>query len=137
MLVKDMTPELFGSIKDYVTVYGDGKVNINTATGRVMLAAGLSDQAVGAIMALRNGPDLIAGTKDDLIFSGDIAMQIEAFNLNISNDDKARLTENNFTSKSNYFRIDSKGMVDRSRITSRLVCVLQRGAKQLEYYREY
>ncbi len=36
LLVKGMTPELFEKIRPYLTIFGDGQVNINTATPRVL-----------------------------------------------------------------------------------------------------
>jgi general secretion pathway protein K len=36
MLVKGITPEVFGRIRDYVTVYGDGKININSALKHII-----------------------------------------------------------------------------------------------------
>ena len=134
MLVKGMTPELFESIKDYITVYGtaDGRVNINTATKRVMLACGLSDGLADIIIKIRNGEDKIAGTKDDIVFYGDIAEQ-----LGLPECQDRAILGKYFTTVSNYFRIESKGMVDSSRITCKIVCIVKRGAKKLEYYREY
>lgn len=133
MLVKDVTPELFNSIKDYVTVYGDGKVNVNTASKKVMFALGLSIGTVDIITGIRNGADKIAGTKDDVVFSGDIAAQL---GLPMDSPDRTILA-NYFTTKSNYFRIETKGMVDKSRISAKIVCVMKKGAKKLEFYREY
>jgi hypothetical protein len=51
---------------DIFTVYGDGKVNINTAP-QVVLASlpGLDDQAAGFILNHRAGPDGRFGTEDD------------------------------------------------------------------------
>ena len=31
MMVKDMTPETYNKLRDYLTVYGDGRININSA----------------------------------------------------------------------------------------------------------
>ena len=134
MFVKGMAPELFESIKDYLTVYGnpEGKVNINTASKRVMLAFGLSDGVADIIIGIRNGPDKTAATKDDGYFSGDIAGQLGL----PEGSDRAVLGKY-FTTRSNYFRIESKGMVNRSRITSKIVCIFNKGDKKLEYYREY
>jgi general secretion pathway protein K len=138
MLVKGVTPELFDSIKDYVTVYGDGKININTATKKVLVALGLSVSTADAVIVLRNGPDNTAGTKDDYIFTGnDIAPVIESLNMNITEAEKALLSGNLFTTKSNYFRIESKGAPDRSGIVSRITCVADKGAKKLVYYSEH
>ncbi len=72
LLVKGVTSPIFNKIKDYLTVYGDGKVNINTASPVVLQtlvqAAGLtSDSAAFAnnIIDYRNGNDRIEGTSDD------------------------------------------------------------------------
>lgn len=135
MLVKDITPEIFEGIKNYVTIYGnpDGRININTASKRVMLACALSDGLADiVILKVRNGPDNISGTKDDGFFSGDIAGQLGL----PEGADRAALGKY-FTTKSNYFRIESKGAVDRSKITSKIVCVVNKGDKKLAYYREY
>ena len=131
LFVKGMTPELFASIKDYITVYGDkgpegGKVNINTASKKVMLAFGLDEVSAENIIVLRNGIYKIAGTKDDFVFPTVAAALGEGSKLEIY-----------FTTRSNYFRIESKGTIDRSKINSRIACVLDKGAKKLIYYREY
>ena len=134
MLVKGVTPELFNSIKDYITIYGlDGKVNINTATKKVMLAMGLSEGLIDIIIGIRNGVDKIPGTKDDGVFTYDIAAQLS---LPIDSPDRTIL-ENFFTTKSDYFRIEEKGMVDNSKISAKIVCIVKKGAKKLEFYREY
>jgi general secretion pathway protein K len=61
---------------DTFTVYGGGKVNINT-TSRVILDAlpGLGDEVVELILTYRAGPDGQLGTDDDMCFtsSEDIA----------------------------------------------------------------
>ncbi|MBN2314098.1 MAG: type II secretion system minor pseudopilin GspK [Sedimentisphaerales bacterium] len=36
LLVKGMTPEIYDRINDYITVYGDGKININFASALVL-----------------------------------------------------------------------------------------------------
>ena len=135
MLVKGVTPELFESIKDYITVYGydDGKININTATKKVMLAVGLSEKAADMIVGFRNGIDGLPGTKDDGIFLN-TAQDIISWDLT---PDEKFILGNYFTTRSNYFRIEARGAVDGSSVTSRVVCIVKRGAKKLEYYREY
>ena len=136
MLVKGMTPELFESIKDYVTVYGDDtklSVNINTATRKVMLACGLGENLVASIMNIRNGIDNIPGTKDDGLVNDITPEATEKWD--ITSDERNAL--NYFTTKSNYFRIESKGMIDKSKIGGRIVCVIDKGSKKLKYYREY
>lgn len=133
MLVKGITPAIFASVKDYITVNGDGRVNLNTATARVMLAFGLSSPAVEEIINYRNGVDRIAGTKDDMVFYI-MPRQGELQYLTVQD---VAILGNNFTTVSNYFRIDSKGVVDRSRIISKIACVVKRGDRKLVSYREY
>lgn len=133
LLVKGITPAVFESVKDYITIYGDGKVNINTAAKRTMLALGLSIGLVDIIGGVKNGPDKTPGTKDDGWFSGDIASQ-----LGIPLDSPERtILGNYFTTASNYFRIESNGVASNSKVVSKIVCVVKRGVNKLEYYREY
>jgi len=53
LLVEDMTKEKFMLIKDMITVYGNGKVNINTASRGVLLCLGLDEELVDVIMDFR------------------------------------------------------------------------------------
>jgi type II secretory pathway component PulK len=69
LYVKGMTPQILEKIRPYITVYGTGKVNLNTAQGPVLRAIGLSDATVRKILSYRAGRDQIPGTADDGIFS--------------------------------------------------------------------
>jgi len=53
LLVEDMTKEKFMLFKDLVTVYGTGKVNINTANKAVFLALGLDEELTDVILRFR------------------------------------------------------------------------------------
>ena len=79
LLVKGMTPELFEKIKPFVTVYGSGQVNINTAPREVLAALGFSEDGVGAITRYRAGGDGLDGTSDDNFFqsTGSIANDLK------------------------------------------------------------
>lgn len=70
MLVKGITEELFDKMKDYVTIYGDGTININTASSTVLFCLGLSGPVVEKIIAFRYGKDEALSTQDDGVFSG-------------------------------------------------------------------
>jgi type II secretory pathway component PulK len=53
------------------TVYGDGRINLNTAAPALLAALpGLDGQAVGAVTAWRAGPDGYLGTEDDGVAAG-------------------------------------------------------------------
>lgn len=55
LLVKGMTNEIFEKLKSYVTIYGSGRVNINTAPKAVLLALGFSEDIADAILLFRYG----------------------------------------------------------------------------------
>ncbi len=136
LLVKGMTTEVFNSVKRYITVFGDGKVNINTASKKVLLALGVTAAAVEAIVIYRNGPDGLSGTYDDRVFTD---VNIESRLRDIEPKDAASIgnLKNSFTVKSNYFKLESKGMVTNSKVTRTVVAILQRddkcGGKLIQY----
>ncbi|MCM8831014.1 MAG: general secretion pathway protein GspK [Candidatus Omnitrophica bacterium] len=69
LLVKGINIDYFEKIKKFVTIYGDGKININTAPKEILLAIGLSENIVNKLIEFRNGKDGLEGTSDDNIFS--------------------------------------------------------------------
>ena len=42
-LIRGITAEIFKKLKPYITIYGDGQININTAGKEVLTALGLND----------------------------------------------------------------------------------------------
>jgi type II secretory pathway component PulK len=65
LLIKGMDEEIYNKLKDFMTVYGDGRININTASRPVLKALGLSDSLVNKIFVARRGADLLEATLDD------------------------------------------------------------------------
>jgi len=58
-------------LRDLLTTYGDGRINLNTAPLEVLKALpGLSDSAARAIVLYRDGFDRAPGTDDDHPFGG-------------------------------------------------------------------
>jgi general secretion pathway protein K len=134
LLVRGMTPRVYRLIQDYVTVYGD-MTNINTVSDKVLLALGLSPVIVDQIVKYRNGPDGLAGTKDDQVFS---ASNMEMLNGLLSQDPSG--LKYSFVTQSQYFRIESWGMVERSKIKKRIVCIVKKEEGKwpiLKSYREF
>lgn len=70
ILVRSITPEILNNIKPYITVYGEGGVNINTANATVLNALFGPDflDLASKIIRYREGNDEIAGTRDDSWF---------------------------------------------------------------------
>ena len=144
LLIKDITPQIYREMKDYVTVYSDGKININTAPERVLNAVidaqrGAFKELAGVIVEVRKGVDEIDGTKDDIVF---LQMSHITSIPRISSNPlwKARLEELSgyFVFKSANFRIKSKGVVRKVERT--IECVVrkesEKGEKELLYYHE-
>ena len=80
LLVKGVTRDIYERILPYVTIYGEGKVNINTASGPVLAALGLDDDLVAKILSVRRGKDGVENTFDDHFFARtfDIATEVQA-----------------------------------------------------------
>jgi general secretion pathway protein K len=68
LLVKGMNKQMYEKLINYLTIYGDGPVNINTASRKVLEALGLADTLIDKVMAVRSGRDGIEATPDDHIF---------------------------------------------------------------------
>jgi len=63
--VLGMTPEIFAEVSPYLTVRGDGTINLNTAPVPVLRAIpGMTDQLVNTIVMLRSQGRRISGTDD-------------------------------------------------------------------------
>ncbi len=81
LLVKGMTKERFIRLRPFVTIYGEGRVNINTAPKEVLAALGLDEPLLTYILDVRRGKDGAEATGDDHVFtkSFDIAVEVNAF----------------------------------------------------------
>lgn len=66
-------------LKKYITVYGDGLININTACATILRAIGFNEDLAYKIIEYRFGIDNLLGTKDDGIFT-DVNQIAEAMN---------------------------------------------------------
>lgn len=92
-------------LKNLVTIWGDGKININTASREVLSALpGLNENSISTILSFRNGADGISGTSDDGVFNS----ARELGNLNGVNFKSPQKT---FTVKSDFFYVVSKGFI--------------------------
>lgn len=68
LLVKGMNRVIFEKMKPYVTVFGSGLVNLNTAGREVLVSLGLTMAAADKMLAYRDGPDGLPATGDDRPF---------------------------------------------------------------------
>jgi type II secretory pathway component PulK len=68
LLVKGMTQKYFDKLRNYITIYGKGRVNFNTASRQCLLALGLNGNLADDIISYRSGRDGVEGTADDNVF---------------------------------------------------------------------
>jgi type II secretory pathway component PulK len=140
LLVHKMDQEIFDKLKYFVTIYGGGKVNINTAPKEVLLALGLNGRIVDDIMSFRKGPDMIAGTGDDDIFlqAATIAPRLSQ-TIDLSPSDMGVLSNlvasGKLTTKSENFMIRSVGELDHKEGKATIVAVAERTG-QIKYWHE-
>lgn len=130
-LVKGMNREIFDKIKDSITIYGEGRVNINTAGEEVLLSLGLLESVVNKILSFRCGQDLIEASADDNVFdsSANIAAQLSQF---YSLGDREAANLNNLvsakklTTKSDNFMIKSVAKLSKKDTSLEVICVFER-----------
>ncbi len=139
LLVKGMTRDIFEKAKNYITIYGDGKVNINTTSKSVLLALGLNEDMADKIMTLRMGKDGVMGTADDTIFDtpGNIVPKISQ-SYRLSDSEVAQLSvivDQNLATEANYFFIKNTARLNNRKNTIETTCVVNRDGKIL-YWRE-
>jgi general secretion pathway protein K len=68
LLVRGFSGKIYEDLVSFVTVCGNGAVNINTATPEVLLAIGLDNKLVDKVLQFRPGKDGLPGTEDDAYF---------------------------------------------------------------------
>ena len=69
LLVKGMSSEVLEKLKNYITIYSNNKININTAPAEVLLALNLGMDLTDKIISFRCGKDRLEATGDDNIFT--------------------------------------------------------------------
>jgi type II secretory pathway component PulK len=116
LLVKGMNKEMYEKLVKYVTIYGDGTVNINTASQEVLAALGLPDTLVDKILSVRRGKDNVDATADDHVFlqTYDISSEINAvvaLTLDEARDIDALNAKGLLGTNSFYFTIEATGKI--------------------------
>ncbi|MFH0731466.1 MAG: hypothetical protein V2A72_00905 [Candidatus Omnitrophota bacterium] len=140
LLVKGMTNEIFDRVRDYITVYGEGKMNINTAPAAVLYSLGLNNDVVQKILAFRCGADKLEGTEDDFVFEsseGIVLTLSQVFNL--GDFEAAQLTaavsEKDLVVYSENFTIQCNAKLNNKKSKMRILCVVDKKGKVL-YWQE-
>ena len=133
LLLEGMTPEVFQRLQPFVTIYSDGKVNLNTAPGEVLTALGMSEALVTKILRFRWGLDGILGTADDHNFTAlaSAGQELNAFET-LTPLEAAQLsnliTQNRLKVASSFFRVQARGTVRDGKISRAVEGIVRRGA---------
>jgi general secretion pathway protein K len=138
LLVKGVSAEIFSKLRRYVTIYGNGKININTAPRVILLSTGLNEDMVEKVLLFRSGEDGIMGSPDDNIFEepANIVPKISQ-HLRLSDSEIARITaiaERYFTTGSDYFMARCIAKLNNSSQAQELIIVVDR-AGMILYWR--
>ena len=112
-LVKGVTPEVYSKLKNFLTIYGSGQVNLNTASQPVLLALGMGANLSAKIIYARQGKDGVEGTADDFIFDP-LTCNVAAFSSYIPLSAEEIPVLNTFFqsgkvgARSEYFRVNAR-----------------------------
>lgn len=140
LLVKGVSPDLFHRVEPYVTVFGTGAVNINTASPTALSCLGLGSGTIEAVESFRNGPDGVLGTLDDTPFerTGDILKILDEAGLlgNLARSEIRRAVNSRLlTVRSDNFRGHLFRQLDNSPQSMHITFVFNRGGA-VRYWRE-
>lgn len=137
LLIKGMDENIFEKIKNYITIYGSGKINVNTASKIVLLALGLSQDLVDKIVSFRLGEDGIIGTSDDNIFEApsNIVPKLSQFS-HLSDSEIAQLSlivDQYLVTNSNNFMARCIAKLNGKKKSSEVIAVINRSGKILSW----
>ena len=138
IMVKNMTPEIYNSLKSLITVYGAGKVNINTAPKEVLMALGLgaakSDPQIKENDAIELAARIISFRDNESGYFTTTELNTQKIREklklgDITSDEKTKIVDYLVTSGSiaavtQTFRIEATGYCGKSR--RRISVVIQR-----------
>lgn len=141
LLLKGISPEVFYQLREYLTIYGDGRVNINTASEHVLYALGMNDSLINKLVSLRQGPDGREGTTDDFIFERvhDLASDLlKSVQLEVDEIKQIDLLNSaaRLKTSSRFFSIQSSSRLDNSRLSDTVWAVYDTYWNRIEYWRE-
>jgi len=141
LLVRGFNPEAYALVKPFITIYGDGQINVNTASREVLIALGLSEILVDKLLSVRSGADRVESTDDDYVFykTFDIGSELEKF-VELSEDELKlleRINANGFIkTNSSYYSITSIAKLDNDLDTHTVDCIYNPQQNSIEYWRE-
>jgi type II secretory pathway component PulK len=141
LAVRGFTNEVYGRLKDFITIYGNGAVNANTASRPVLKSLGLSDSLVTKILSTRRGKDDVEATIDDVTFNSaaDLTAMVDR-SYGLSDEEKEILSDLGrqglIGTHSQFLGIPSIARLDRTGETKTIDCIFNMADGQIVYWRE-
>jgi len=128
LLVDEIDREDYLAIKDSITIYGRGALNINTCSEETLKIAGLDSELADIIIEFREGEDGLLGTEDDITFetvSGIMDTLKEELYLSLHNEQAlfTFISKGLLCVKSENYRIDA-GFYAGDRLVNRYSVIL-------------
>ncbi len=122
--VKGMTKEIYSFVENYITIYGDGPVNVNTCKAETLYALGLLPSLADKIISVRDGKSAGTGgffpevTKIKTIVAG-------YYTLSKQEEESLdhAIEQNELTVVSDVFRIKGITRIPRTDASGRFMCV--------------
>jgi len=139
LFVRGVSPDLYQALVPYVTIYGSGKLNINTASFPALLALGLSEEAVYGMMTFRQGEDGMEGTSDDRTMAS-ASSAISELDTLIPQEDITNLmelfSEEAITVQSEAFYLSMEAKTKRMEHPLQVSCVLNRDGEVMAWMQQ-
>ena len=131
--VQGIDKDVFERIQPYITIFGLGRVNINTASGPVLRSLGISKEIVMKILAYRNGSDQVAATGDDQGFTevGAVVSELgKIYALSVSQVAELNviISQGAITTFSNIFQVQSIAKLSRKQQFCIIDCVFEKNS---------
>ena len=142
LLVQGLSQGIYQQMLPFITVYGDGRVNVNTAPLDVLASLGWETDLVEKFLSVRRGEDGVEGTADDYVFHNtyDIASEMKNF-VKMDDGEIKQIDHLNAAGKiktnSDYYFIRSRACrAERPQEGVLIGCVYNARQNKIEYWRE-
>lgn len=129
LFVKGMSPQIYSAVRDYITVYGSGGLNINTADKQALLCTGLHPNLVDKIMEIRKGTTDKAGRMRENYVFGSLSSLLSdlASFYDLSDNERATLFQavglNRITVTADCYRMEVNAKISPNNISSTVACI--------------
>ncbi|MBF0479843.1 MAG: general secretion pathway protein GspK [Candidatus Omnitrophica bacterium] len=140
-LLEGVTEEVYEKILPFVTIYGSGQININTAPKEILMALGLDNSMADKILQVRRGVDDEEYTADDVVFQKpfDLASDVKKI-VELTKEEIKQIDDLNATQlisvNSSVFKITSKAILPQRNLAFNSVVIYNALEGKIEYWQE-